>query len=581
MVFTAYGNTQSRQDSLFKALTKTKDIEQRVQIYISLAELVKARSPDSCIHFINEARKNFWQINSFPYLGKIYEIRGDISRLKINYDEATRLYKIAIFCYRKQGERKKQLKMLNLIGSIYATIDNIPEAFSYYLKGREVAGELNDTDMLAKINNNLGRIYIASKNYITGIEYYKKALAVFEKEGDSFKKATVYMNLGNAFNHIGKVDSSRGYLQKAITIFRSIKNRPYLGTCLGLYSYSILEEKRYAEALDFLNQGLNIAENPISGENIIESKLMLSDILFLMGLTYYDMGNYKLSRKYLFSCYHLSDSIGLLERIGNTAEYLSKSYERTGQLDSSLYFFRLFKQKSDSLMTIQSINVVKLAEAQMAYEKEIKEKKMQLSYNSSLQKRNLIIFIGIGAILITLVIILILRLRIANQKKKHEEIEKKHAILEKQASDLKLESQNKELTLNVMNLIRKNELMLELSNRLIQIREATKDERTGSEVLQLVNSMEKSTDRNVWEEFELRFKQVHNNYYERLLEKFPDLTPNELKLCALLKLNLTTKDICELSGQRPATLDVARYRLRKKLGISNSQISLVTFLSQI
>jgi tetratricopeptide (TPR) repeat protein len=464
---------------------------------------------------------------------------------------------------------------------MYAQNDNISEAFRYYLKAREDAEELKDTDMLVRINNNLGRIYVASKNYKTGIDYYKKAQAVFEKKIDSFKKATVYMNLGSAYMHIGKVDSSRGYLEKAIAIFRAINNKPYLGTCLGLYSYSLLQEQRYTEVLNYLNQGLTIAENHGSGQNIIDSKFMLSDILFLMGLTYYDMGNYKLSKKYLFSCYHLSDSIGLLERIGDVAEYLSSSYEKTGQLDSSIYFYKLFKLKSDSLMTIQSINVVKLAEAQIGYEKEIKEKKMQLTYNTALRKRNLIIFIGIGAILITLVLILILRLRIENQKKKHEEIEKKHAILEKHAADLKLESQNKELTLNVMNLIRKNELMLELSNRLIQIRDATTDERTGSEVLQLINTMEKSTDRNVWEEFELRFKQVHSNYYERLLGQFPDLTPNELKLCALLKLNLTTKDICELSGQRPATLDVARYRLRKKLGISNSQISLVTFLSQV
>jgi len=577
----AAGNNKVKEDSLLKVLAKSTDIETKVKIYISLAELLKTKSPDSSIQLLNKAQQNFRQINSFPYLGRVYEIRGDISRSRNNIGEALRQYKIAEYCYFKQGETSKQLKLLNNIGGTYALSDNVSEAFRFYLKAREIAEESKDTDMLAKINNNLGRIYIASKNYKTGIGYYKKALKVFEQVNDSFKKATVYMNLGSAYNHIEKVDSSRGYLKKAISIFRVINNQPYLGTCLGLYSYSILSEKRYAEALDNLNQGLTISKNSSSQQNILESKLMLSDILYLTGLTYHEMGNYKLSRKYLISCYHLSDSIGLLERIGDAAEYLSKSYDKTGQVDSSLYYFRLFKINSDSLMTIQSINVVKLAEAQMVYEKEIKEKKMQLEYNHALQKRNLLIFIGVGMILIAFVLILFLRLRIENQKKKQVEIEKKQAILERETVDLKLESQNKELTLNVMNLIRKNELMLELSNRLIQIREATNDERTGSEVLQLINTMEKSTDKNVWEEFELRFKQVHNNYYERLLSKYPDLTSNELKLCALLKLNLSTKDICELSGQRPATLDVARYRLRKKLGISNSQINLVTFLSQV
>jgi DNA-binding CsgD family transcriptional regulator len=63
--------------------------------------------------------------------------------------------------------------------------------------------------------------------------------------------------------------------------------------------------------------------------------------------------------------------------------------------------------------------------------------------------------------------------------------------------------------------------------------------------------------------------------------KYPDLTQSELKLCAFLRLNMSTKEISELTGQRILTIDHARYRLRKKLGISNSEINLVTFLSQI
>ena len=568
-------------DSLSGELAKTNDLEKRVQIYISLADLVNSRSADSCKFFLGEAQKMFYRINSFPYLGKTYELRGDISRLENNFNEAARLYGISAFCYQLQGEKKQQMKVLMLIGISFAQTDNISEAFRYYLKVREIAEEVKDTGMLAKISNNLGRIYIASKNYHAGIDYYKKALAVFEKGGDSYKRAIVYMNLGSAYNHIEKVDSSRMYLEKAITIFRAINNQPYLGTCLGLYSYSILPEKRYAEALGYLNQGLAIAETRGTGQNVIDSKLMLSDILYLLGLTYHEMGNYQLSRKYLFSCSHLSDSLKLLERSCDAAQYLSKSYEITGQTDSSYRFYRLFKSSSDSLMKIQSINVVRLAEAQMGYEKEVKEKKMQLDYNAALQKRNLVIFIGVGTMLMALVLILILRLRIEQQRKKQVEFEKREAVLERQTADLKLESQNKELTLNVMSLIRKNELILELSNRLIEIKEATSDDRTGSDVLQLVNTMQKNTDGNVWEEFELRFKQVHSNFYERLLSQYPDLSASELKLCALLKLNLSTKEICELSGQRPATLDVARYRLRKKLGISNSQVNLITFLSQI
>ena len=216
----------------------------------------------------------------------------------------------------------------------------------------------------------------------------------------------------------------------------------------------------------------------------------------------------------------------------------------------------------------------------MEYEKEVREQQLQLQFRKTIQKRNLILFIGSGILLISFVIILLLRLRVEQQKKKRVEAEKKQAVLEKVTVDLKLESQTREMTMNVMNLIRKNELMLEFSNRLVLIGKNTEDGRTGSEIMQLITLMEQTTNNNVWEEFELRFRQVHNSYYERLLAKFPDLSPGDLKLCALLRLNLSTKEICELSGQRPSTLDMARYRLRKKLGLS-PQDNLVTFLSQV
>lgn len=576
-----FGKSQSVEDSLRTALVRATIAEKKVQICLALADLLKERSADSCMLYLDKAQKLYWQINSLSYLGKGYEIRGDIYRSRNDFNEARRNYRIAVFCYKKTGEKIPQMKLLNYIGSTYAQAGNVSEAFKFYLQAREVAVEAGNKDMLARINNNLGRIFIASQQWPAGIDYYKMALAVFETEADSFKMATVLMNLGAAYNHLLKTDSSRIFSKKAITIFAAIKKKYYLGSSYQIYAFSLLSEKRYQEALTCLSQTLDIARETGQGNELVESKLLLSDVLVYTGIVYQMKGDYLMAKKYLLPGYHLSDSLGVLERTNEALDYLSKTYEQIGRPDSSLYYHKLFKISSDSLNKIQSVNIVKLAEVQMEYEKQVKEKKVQLSYNQALQKRNLIIFIVTGLGLFSLVLILILRLRIERQKKQQVQIEKRQAELEKIAADVKLESQNKELTLNVMTLIRKNEFILDLSNKLIEINERTVDGKAGAEIVKLVNTIQKNTEGSVWEEFELRFKQVHSNFYERLLEKYPDLTPNDLKLCALLKLNLSTKDICELSGQRAATLDVARYRLRKKLGIANSQVNLVTFLSQV
>ena len=78
----------------------------------------------------------------------------------------------------------------------------------------------------------------------------------------------------------------------------------------------------------------------------------------------------------------------------------------------------------------------------------------------------------------------------------------------------------------------------------------------------------------------MRFEQVYEVFYKRLMEQFPDLTPGERKLCALLRLNVSSKDIAAITFQNPQSVDMARYRLRKKLNLTGED-NLVDFLTKI
>ena len=75
----------------------------------------------------------------------------------------------------------------------------------------------------------------------------------------------------------------------------------------------------------------------------------------------------------------------------------------------------------------------------------------------------------------------------------------------------------------------------------------------------------------IWNELETRFEDTFDSFYKALLEMFPALTPNERKLCALLRSGLSSKDIALLTFQNPQSVDVARYRLRKKLHLTNEE----------
>jgi len=136
------------------------------------------------------------------------------------------------------------------------------------------------------------------------------------------------------------------------------------------------------------------------------------------------------------------------------------------------------------------------------------------------------------------------------------------------------------MTTNALSLMKKNEALSEIADKLIEIRnEAVKDE-TKHAINKISTQLDKVTESNIWDAFEKRFNQVHQDFYNNIHQKFPDLSPHEQRLCAFLKLNMSSKDISELTGQKVESLEKARTRLRKKLDLTNTNVNLVTFLSK-
>ncbi len=96
--------------------------------------------------------------------------------------------------------------------------------------------------------------------------------------------------------------------------------------------------------------------------------------------------------------------------------------------------------------------------------------------------------------------------------------------------------------------------------------------------LQLNKRVQKIYDIKSWNEFEIRFKEVHEDFYQKLSSRYPELSPGDIRLCSFLKLNLSTKEISEITGQSISAIEKARYRLRKKLKINNKTDNLTTFM---
>ena len=142
-----------------------------------------------------------------------------------------------------------------------------------------------------------------------------------------------------------------------------------------------------------------------------------------------------------------------------------------------------------------------------------------------------------------------------------------------------LDFKNKEVMTKVMYLVKKNELIESIVKRLVILRSSLKNENR-QEVFSIVRELRNETSTNdVWEEFETYFNTIQSDFYARLNESY-ELSQNERRLSAFLKLDMTTKEISTISGQTIRSIEVARYRLRKKLNIPK-ELGINEFLATV
>lgn len=143
------------------------------------------------------------------------------------------------------------------------------------------------------------------------------------------------------------------------------------------------------------------------------------------------------------------------------------------------------------------------------------------------------------------------------------------ARLEKDKMAREIKQKQKELARSTMDLARKNELILELKNMLTANKDSLGNRQGYRKFIKkLNNSINNKQD---WKRFELSFKELHEDFFEKLLEQYPELTPKDLRLCAYLKMNLASKEIAPLMGISVRGVEIHRYRLRKKLRLDSSQ----------
>lgn len=174
-------------------------------------------------------------------------------------------------------------------------------------------------------------------------------------------------------------------------------------------------------------------------------------------------------------------------------------------------------------------------------------------------------------------------------KTEHDEYLKREAIANEQRIakvrneqlQADLASKSRELANSAMNIVYKNELLQKISHEITQLKDSS-GKKLSDEQLRKIQKVinEGMSDERDWNLFESSFNEAHESFFKKLKAQHPDLVPNDLKLCAYLRMNMNSKEMASLLNISLRGVEIRRYRLRKKLNLEHDK-NLVEFLMEL
>ncbi len=159
-----------------------------------------------------------------------------------------------------------------------------------------------------------------------------------------------------------------------------------------------------------------------------------------------------------------------------------------------------------------------------------------------------------------------------------EKNEKEIMALRNEKLEAEIQHKNKEMASATMHLVKKGEMLAKMKDELQRLSKNENNEQSLDSLKKMIKTLgeEEKMDKD-WEHFTIHFDKVHNDFFIALKEKHPNLSANEMKLCAYLRMNLSTKEMAQLMNISVRGVEISRYRLRKKLSIP-TETNLFTYL---
>ena len=397
------------------------------------------------------------------------------------------------------------------LGRTYIVLEDIEKAKENLELG--LASAKKNKLILAKavLYNAIGILEISRNNFIPALYNFNEYLKISISNSDSLSMVYAYVNIGEAYLKMDIIDSALIYINKANILNKSLNNAQATASIYGNYGSLAYKNKEYKKSIELINKSLTISFDNNFSEFIIDNYYMLID-------DYKALHNVEKAISVFAKLDHYKDSI---HQINDEKKYTA----------------------------IHSQSILKEKEAHAKF------------WKQKYKNRNIILFLS-SALIVVLIVLFIILFKVYNSNKiKYKD--------ETQNLSEIIDEKNRELVTRIISEREHTDFVEIINKSLSNIGEKTSIDDVKKDLQSLKKDITiKEQITNNWDSFKIQFQKVHPNFFNSLLEKEPNLTQNELRMCAYIKMNMSTKEIANILNISDRSIQTSRYRLKKKLSLT-------------
>lgn len=530
------------------------------------------RKSDSLITLINQSKRIDKKASLYAELGGFFIRQNNLDSAKVYYTQAKNLYTQidSLFALTQNTMR---------IGNINLAQNNHIEALKIYQECLSISNENNFESLIPHLYNNIGLVYKQIEDFEDAKNNFEEAYKLFLKNNDEANSVYPLYNIALIQSIVGNdQDAIDGYLNLTAYHLKT-ENWTSLASVYNSISEIYLKNEDYDRAREYLEMALNAIEDKSDSFNTGPSSFYEASIYTNAAELYFKEGETELAKKYAYKGIKLSKANSYKLNIFKSAKILAEIYDKAKRVDSSLVYYKTYIDFNDQYQDEYDVKQLTKLKMQNEFDEILKQNEIERIYKEAEYKNRELRYIAVAGFAVLLAVILILLY--INQRNRNAKLKLKeeNLLLERKKLNQDLEYKKKELVSNMMYLMEKNEFITSISKKLIELKpDAKKDNK--DLIQQIINEIRQNSSTKMWEEFEIRFKEVHKDFYNELHKNHPDLTLNEVKICAFLRLNMSTKEISAITHQSVKSINMARFRLRKKLHIDRDE-NLIAYLKSL